>query len=135
MSGPSVGQYLHASCSDVDFGPILRVGKDDGDHDVIDLQVDDINEFIYCDRWEEDGGSSSLMRVEPKGPVIFRDLQYRMRGYTIECNTPGDGCGRCTSSFMIFDRPRQNYETVARDGETGFKAWSRIEAKISEMTK
>lgn len=98
------GMWLHASCSDEWYGPILRVGKDDNESDVIDLTVPDINEFIDCERWSERGETApSLMRVEC-GPVVFRDLQWRPvkdSSDLIECNTPGHGCYRCTELFSV----------------------------------
>lgn len=120
---PKVGQYLYASCSTEYFGPILAVGQDVNGHPTIDLQVDDINAFIAC-RWRDEGDMDhSLMRVEHQGPVIFRALQYKdchRYQYTspflknvlgveemvsITCNTPGDGCHRCTSLFSLRDKP------------------------------
>ncbi len=114
MSEPKVGQYLYASCSAIWFGPITRVGKDDNDCDVIDFIVDDINEFITCDRWDDhDKNDRSLMMVDPCGPVKFVDVQWERHKsddgpMTILCNTPGDGCRRCTGLFMVTDK--NNYD-------------------------
>ncbi|OAI39601.1 hypothetical protein AYO40_01165 [Planctomycetaceae bacterium SCGC AG-212-D15] len=64
------GQWLHASCSDEWYGPILRVGKDANNQDVIDIRLP-LNDFLTYDHFgrhgelQDDGkpGASPLTRV------------------------------------------------------------------------
>ena len=105
------GMWLHASCNDEWYGPILRVGVDANGAHVIDLPIPDINEFLDCERFGEFQKGEclpSLMRAEC-GPVIFRDLQYKWPEQlfpdrlVVECNTPGNGCYRCTELFSVHE--------------------------------
>lgn len=108
------GQFLHASCSDTYF-PILRVGEDSNGTPTMDIEVENINDFIQC-RWYPDCDDEiegnqlnrcmNIMTVEHTGPVIFRDLQYKDGGFLfgfnwVTCNTPGNGCYRCTELFSV----------------------------------
>jgi len=109
------GSWLHASCSD-EWYEVTRVGKDGNGTDVIDVVVPDLNEFIECDRFgdfQKGECMPSLMRVETAGPVKFVNLQWRPFPHPtmgdddrklIECNTPGDGCYRCTMLFSVHER-------------------------------
>jgi len=111
---PKVGQYLYATCSAQDYGKILRVGKDENDVDCIDIEINHPDDLIIQD--ENDGvgfGSSPLTTIElPKDvKIILRNVQYKNLNYDwaycIECNTPGRGCYRCTKSFVVNDKPRE----------------------------
>jgi hypothetical protein len=103
-----VGQYLLATCSQV-FYEILRVDSDANGAPVIDLKVDDINDFIDREEWDE--LTPNLVYWQVDGPIIMKDLQYRFRAeyslgadwIVVECNTPCDGCNRCVKSFVLRD--------------------------------
>ena|ERR1700733_13505104 len=103
-----VGQYLLATCS-YTFYEILRVDEDSNGNPVIDIKVDDINDFIERDHeWD---AKPNLVYYETNGPVVMKDLQYRFRPehshdpdwIVVECNTPCDGCNRCVHSFVLRD--------------------------------
>lgn len=102
------GQFLYASCSG-DSYEILSVGKDINDRDVLDLKVENINDFIWTDR---DGFDPEYCQLEvvPAGPVVFKNLAYVLKQCKLDddimvvCNTPGNGCHRCTCLFWLRDK-------------------------------
>lgn len=111
---PKVGQYLYASCSAMWYGPIMRVGKDENEADTIDFIVENINEFMTTDRFEPEENERSLFEIKPHGPVEFCNVQWKSsreksdEPLRILCNTPGDGCRRCTGIFMVTDKNNYN---------------------------
>lgn len=109
MTTPKVGQYLWASCSAEDYGKIIAVGKDANDYDVIDIEVFNANDLIDCEE-NDSRFQNSITRLElpPNTTAILRDLQWlyldEVDGVTrIVCNTPGNGCYRCTKLFWLHD--------------------------------
>lgn len=99
-----VCQYLHSSCSAMDYGQIIAVGNDENGVDTIDILVRDVQDLIDCD--DEFAATSPLTRIElPLGQVILRDVQVQRtdRPDIIVCNTPGNGCFRCTKMFFVRD--------------------------------
>ena len=113
MNTPKVGQWLYSSCSASSYGEILNVGNDGNGSNVIDIRVCDIDDFAYIE-YEMDDSSDSNFIVNPplttaelpKGVnVILRNVQYKlMTDEYIECNTPGNGCFRCTKLFRLTDK-------------------------------
>jgi hypothetical protein len=102
------GYQVFSSCRAETAGEVLRVGPDANGEPVVDLYVADLNEFMGG-RWES---TSDMMQVRALAdykegkccplPGVFVDLQWKMSSQDyIELNTPGDGCHRCTSGFML----------------------------------
>jgi hypothetical protein len=109
---PKIGQWLYASCSDADYGQIVAVGQDDNGVATIDILVSDPQDIISCEHNEKDsdGWIDPLTTLElPEGTrVILRHVQWRPgsgEDNFIVCNTPGDGCFRCTKLFQLRGAP------------------------------
>jgi hypothetical protein len=119
---PEVGQYLHASCSDLDVYRILGRSQDENGQNVIDVEVLDINEVVHFDHDNDARGDGSdgkwsrpLSRIElPEGTrVIIRDMQWRDTGPVtvsdehqgIVVNSPVGGCYRCSNLMWVYRSP------------------------------
>lgn len=117
---PKPGQYLHASCSDVDVYEIIGAGQDENGAPTIDVRVIDLDElfhFAHEDDAEGDGSDEKwfapLTTAElPLGVhVILRGLQWRPRpngyknGYVIEVNAPEGGCYSCCYRMTVHASP------------------------------
>jgi hypothetical protein len=114
MTTPKIGQYLFASCSASDYGRIVAVGRDENGADTIDILVTDPQDLIDCEHDPDTprGWIAPLTTVEfPPGDVVLRGVQWRtdtsIDGYIV-CNTPGDGCFRCTKLFELRDGPARS---------------------------
>jgi hypothetical protein len=121
-----VGDRLHASCSDEDYGEVIAIGADDNAAPTVDLVMFDAQDLLGGSA-EEDmqgGWSPSLCELElPEGvrPILRavqwksegndgytsdRDIDgYRSTGLVVELLTPGSGCYRCTKLFTIWRKP------------------------------
>lgn len=111
MNEPKVGQYLYATCAGDNYGKIVAVGQDANGTPIIDIEVFDLNELLDYDD-DVDWPEPVLTQLEvPAGlTFVLRNLQYEMIpvdwevcSYLIRCNTPGNGCFRCTKQFMLND--------------------------------
>jgi hypothetical protein len=111
MITPKVGQYLYASCSAEDYGRILAVGDDGNGTPTIDIELCHPGDAFSCDDDDTDFPNPVLTEVElqPAAKVILRKLQWRQLGECIVCNTPGNGCFRCTKCFWLHDEPAAEY--------------------------
>lgn len=106
---PLVGQFLYATCKGEDYGKVVAVGVDGNNVPSIDIEIFDANDLLYdnSDSQGEGYGTNSLAHLDlPKDIVIIlRSVQYKMLDLDwaigIECNTPGNGCYRCTKSFIL----------------------------------
>ena len=114
---PKVGQWLHASCSDEDYGQIVAVGEDDNGIQTIDIRISNPQDLVTCDdkEWED---PLTTLEVSPGATLILRHVQWHpgsgepesgepesgKGGYVI-CNTPGSECFRCTKLFQLRDEP------------------------------
>lgn len=109
MNLPKCGQYLHSSCSGEDYGRIIKVGQDDNKTSTISIELFNADDICYCDDEDPKFPHPILTYVElpPNIKVILHDLQYRMMGEFIICNTPGNGCLRCTKLFSLCDTPSE----------------------------
>lgn len=116
-----IGKYLYASCSAEEYGRIVGMGKDGNGFPTIDIEIFHPNDLIDC---HEDGdipGSEhglTWLDVPQGTKLILRDVLYRMSttpGYpdNIICNTPGNGCFRCTKLFTLYDDTLD--ERISRD--------------------
>ncbi len=111
---PKVGQYLFSSCAGSDYGRIISVGNDANKRQTIDIEIFGPNDLISCEG-DNDPDSPQwpvLTTLEvPEGVnLILRNVQWEIKGATdfgtmIECNTPGNGCYRCTKLFTLQDHP------------------------------
>jgi hypothetical protein len=108
-----IGKYLYASCSAKDYGRILAVGEDANGVPTIDIEVLNVGELIHYDDDLENGENhlTSLKLEGTDARLILRGVQYKMSttpGYpdNIVCDTPGDGCYRCTKIFTLHDESR-----------------------------
>lgn len=112
---PSVGSWLYASCSAQFYGEVIAVGEDANGQATIDIRIEDPNDLVECRSIDIDAVAgpddwvNPLTSMElPEGvKAILRHVQWRFRPYggndppLIECNTPGDGCCRCTKLFSV----------------------------------
>lgn len=113
ITEPEVGHYLHASCSAEDYGRILAVGADENGAPTIDIEVLHPQDLISCDDDDDDEFESptlTTLELPPGTKVILRNLQWRKLGdwdetISIVCNTPGNGCFRCTKLFSLQSEP------------------------------
>lgn len=101
---PRIGQWLYASCSDAYYGEVVGVGQDSNGAPTIDIRIEDPEDLIWC---EDEGFENPLTTIELLDGVrpILRDVQYRFQvgsGFIV-CNTPGNGCYRCTKLFRLDD--------------------------------
>ncbi len=107
---PKVGDLLHASCSDEDFGRIVEVGEDANGTPTVDVECFDVDAcFHYRHRKDQDPSDPTALGYQrypmtrfvlPAGVHgVFRDVQYRQKieyPNHIELNMPEAGCYRCT---------------------------------------
>ena len=113
---PRVGQRLWSTCAGWYYGEIISVGKDENGQPTIDIRVEHPDDIIWCGAAEmgaalgPDDWENPLTTLElPEGvKPILRDVLWRAKGVyggheTIECNTPGNGCYRCTKFFWIHE--------------------------------
>ena len=111
---PRVGQYLYASCSAQNYGRILSVGEDGNGFPVMDIEVFHPSDLLSFgdDPSDPKPGEfhNPLTGIRITGEnvrVILTDVQWRMspladaESLGIVCNTPGDGCYRCTKLFTL----------------------------------
>jgi len=110
---PSVGHLLYASCSAEYYGEIVAVGEDANGQPTIDIRVEHTNDLIDCESVEPftepkpGEWANPLTTIElPEGVrPILRHVQWRPSGPdypdNIICNTPGNGCFRCTKLFTL----------------------------------
>lgn len=106
---PLVGQYLYSSCAGDDYGKIIKVGKDSNGVDCIDIELKNPDDILSFENVSEGGGfgnhALTTLEVPENIKLILRDVQYKKLNYdwcfAIECNTPGDGCHRCTKAFVV----------------------------------
>jgi len=105
-----VGKLLHASCSAEDYGRIVAIGEDDNGQPCIDIQLFHPNDLVDCGDDEHSGSENPLTRLElsPGATLVLRAVHYKMYEQypgMIMCNTPGNGCERCTKLFSLTDEP------------------------------
>lgn len=127
MQAIQIGDKLHASCSDCFYGTIVGLHKDGNNIDCIDIQVSEecIQDLINCEtghppdnstQWPDAHGLE-VLELPPGVLPILRNIQYKLSdrgadydfwrgewrsvGTFITCNTPGNGCYRCTKLFSV----------------------------------
>lgn len=100
---PRIGQHLWSSCAGENYGTIIAVGKDDNNTPIIDIEVADINNLVWIETETNEWPEPVLSHVElqPTTKIILRNLQYKIINEYIICNTPGNGCYRCTKLFTL----------------------------------
>jgi hypothetical protein len=106
---PKVGQWLFASCSAEDYGQILALGTDANGADVMDIRICNPQDLLRFEHSpdEHNGWVAPLTLLDlPEGtPVILRAVQWERSGDCVVCNTPSNGCFRCTKLFWLRDAP------------------------------
>ena len=121
---PKVGHYLYATCAGADYGRVQRVGRDENDCPVVDIELFELDAIAGAGDSRDDEGDAfgnhpltSLRVLPPDAKVILVDVQYKETPHGIECNTPGDGCYRCEKSFWLNDEPASQAarDTARRD--------------------
>jgi hypothetical protein len=104
------GMWLHFSCSDDWLGPILKAYDNENGEAVIDIDVPDINEFVFFEDFSleadnEERYRGSLTRIEPAAVRII-GLSYKLSNYegsvTCELRMPEGGCFRCTQGCGVY---------------------------------
>lgn len=102
-----VGQFLVAR--DTSHYQIVRVGEDSNGTPVIDVLVDDVNDFICREDWDD--GRPNICFFSHLGPVVLKDLQYRFvetggkYDPVVDCNVPWDGVNNPGNSlFYLVDK-------------------------------
>lgn len=98
-----VGLYLYASCSAEEYGRVVAIGKDGNGVPSIDIEVLHPNDLIDCNDDEASGSKNpqTWLDVSPGATLILREVHYKHDGNRIVCNTPGNGCYRCTKLFWL----------------------------------
>lgn len=105
------GWWLHFSCSDEWVGPIVKAYDNEDGDPVIDIDVADINEFVFFEDYNADQQTperywGSLTRIEPAAVRIV-ELCYKLKpdepraGTYCELRMPEGGCYRCTTLCSV----------------------------------
>ena len=154
---PSVGQWLYATCSAEFYGEIVAVGHDANGQPTVDIRLEHPDDIIDCESVElgetagPDEWENPLTRLDvPEGvKLILRDVLWRARGVngsrgdereTLECNTPGNNCYRCTKYFWVhsaeqyathWSHPKQHASRSATDA-TGVEMKSTARADTND---
>ncbi len=140
---PKPGHWLYASCSALDYGQILRVGKDANGMDIVDIRVLDASDLTWTpladnDKDSSEFGANPLIYAElpPGVHVILRDVQYRMSAAgSIECDTPGNHCFRCTKFFILREKPTFDGYAPTADGAALGKFFREREAMVDDLAE
>lgn len=112
-----IGDRLYASCSAEFYGEIIGIGhNNDLTIPVIDIIVNDPDDLVALG-WDSEFPDGYVRLELPEGvKPILRGLRWKISssdaymfekdgyvatGNLVVCNTPGNGCYRCTKLFSV----------------------------------
>lgn len=105
---PEVGHYLYATCAGEDYGRIIALGVDANGTPVMSIEVYNPDDLIIISDNDDSAFSEpnlSSFKLPEGTTMTIHDVQWK-QNYPdipdhIECRTPGQGCYRCTKSFLL----------------------------------
>ena len=101
---PQVGHKLWSSCAGDDYGTVVAVGHDENNTPTIDIELKSASDAFWVEGETEEWPAPSLTQIElpPNVKVTLRHVHYKIVDEErIVCNTPGNGCYRCTKLFWL----------------------------------